>query len=276
MATIYGTSRADELYGSAGDDKIYGYGGNDIILAWAGSGQDTDVIAGGAGDDTIDADVSRRSKLFGDAGNDRISNFVDADENGGGGWIYGGTGNDTINGNGYLSGDAGNDVVHGGWDAANTILGGAGDDKLDGNGTLNGGAGRDTLSNNVYGGLDTKMTGGTQADRFNVNFDDGTFEYHARTKVTITDFRHSEGDKLDLNSMHLDGEDGPYWNVYYNNNFDLFATFDADKNGNRDGVIRIGDFATSRSADGDLQLRYFGSMVELDGVRSISTADWIH
>ena len=177
-------------------------------------------------------------------------------------------------GNGTLNGDAGNDTS---WrlGAHNTILGGAGDDKLYGQGTLNGGSGKDTLENDVYGGQNTKMTGGTQADRFHVSFDDGTYEYHARTKVTITDFHHSEGDKLDFSSEHLNGE-SPYWGYYTENPGDLFATFDADKNGNHDGVIRIGDFSTSKSADGDLQLRYFGSMVELDGVHSISTVDWIH
>ena len=270
MATIYGTNVADELYDSAGDDRIYGYGGNDLIYGWAGG---NDVIAARAGNDTVDIDGGPRSKIFGNDGNDRISNFADADENGGGGWIYGGNSNDAINGNGYLSGDAGNDVLHGGWDAANTILGGTGNDQLDGNGTLNGGSGRDTLSNNIYGGIATKMTGGTQADTFRIDLDDGS--YSNKIKVTITDFRAGEGDKLQLTSVHLNGE-SPYFGYYSDNPYDLFDIFDADAKGRFDGVIRIGDFSTSKSADGDLQLRYFGSMVELDGVRSISTVDWIH
>ena len=273
MATIYGTSRADELYDSAGNDKIYGYAGNDVINGWNGG---TDVVAAGAGDDHVDlANSDSRSKIYGDDGNDGLSNFTDADENGGGGWIYGGNGNDSINGNGYLSGDAGNDTVHGGWWQINTILGGSGDDRLDGIGTLNGGSGRDTLANNVYSGNWAKMTGGTQADRFNVSFDDGTNPGGTTAKVRITDFHHSEGDKLDLSSNHLTGE-GPYWGYYSRNAGDLFATFDADKNGKHDNVIRIGDFGTSKSAEGDLQLHIAGSMLELDGVHSIAASDWIH
>src|SRR4051794_39117821 len=101
MATIYGTNVADELYGSSGDDKIYGYGGDDRIYDWAGSGHGTDVIAAGSGNDTVDIDAGPLSKIFGDDGNDQLSNFADSDQNGGGGWIYGGNGDDYISGNGY-------------------------------------------------------------------------------------------------------------------------------------------------------------------------------
>ena len=73
-------------------------------------------------------------------------------------------------------------------------------------GTLNGGSGKDALENNSrYGGENTKLTGGTQADPFRVGLDDGSYQ-HTQTKVTITDFHHSEGDKLDFRSEHLTGD----------------------------------------------------------------------
>ena len=119
--------------------------------------------------------------LHGLNGNDDISG------NGGHDILYGGTGNDT------LSGGSGNDSLYGG--AGNDNLSGdAGNDLLvgnEGNDILNGGAGDDIL----IGGKGTdSLTGGSGAD---------TFLWRAGDtgSATITDFKASEGDRIDLSDL---------------------------------------------------------------------------
>jgi Ca2+-binding RTX toxin-like protein len=101
--------------------------------------------------------------------------------------MLGGGGNDTLNGlNGddVLSGEAGTD----------TLRGGAGNDNLhggSGNDVLFGDAGNDVL----WGGLGTDtLTGGTGADRF-------VFDTSTASSDTITDFKLTENDKLDLSDV---------------------------------------------------------------------------
>ncbi|QIE86184.1 retention module-containing protein [Pseudomonas nitroreducens] len=101
--------------------------------------------------------------------------------------IYGGTGNDTLNGgngNDSLYGGAGNDTLNG--DAGNDLLVGN-----EGNDILNGGAGDDILIGGK--GSDT-LTGGSGAD---------TFLWRAGDtgSATITDFKASEGDRIDLSDL---------------------------------------------------------------------------
>ncbi|WEX00469.1 retention module-containing protein [Pseudomonas nitroreducens] len=101
--------------------------------------------------------------------------------------IYGGTSNDTLNGgngNDSLYGGAGNDTLNG--DAGNDLLVGN-----EGNDILNGGAGDDILIGGK--GSDT-LTGGSGAD---------TFLWRAGDtgSATITDFKASEGDRIDLSDL---------------------------------------------------------------------------
>lgn len=113
--------------------------------------------------------------------------------------IYARTGNDTIWAGGGndnpVNGDAGNDTIYG--EAGDDKLyGGDGDDKLyggDDSDTLSGGNGNDIL--NGEGGVDT-MTGGGGAD---------TFVFKSASAFsnvdTITDFKQSESDKLDISDI---------------------------------------------------------------------------
>ncbi|MFS2126780.1 Ig-like domain-containing protein [Pseudomonas sp. Pseusp97] len=101
--------------------------------------------------------------------------------------LYGGTGNDTLNGgngNDSLYGGAGNDTLNG--DGGNDLLVGN-----EGNDILNGGAGDDILIGGK--GSDT-LTGGAGAD---------TFLWRAGDtgSATITDFKASEGDRIDLSDL---------------------------------------------------------------------------
>jgi Ca2+-binding RTX toxin-like protein len=103
---FWGTEFAagDTLAGGAGDDLLNARGGNDRIAA----GEGADTVLGGAGND----------RLAGDAGNDSIA------------------------------GDAGDDSIAGG-DGADSITGGAGDDTIDGGtgrDTIDGGDGSDTVT----------------------------------------------------------------------------------------------------------------------------------
>ena len=88
--------------------------------------------------------------------------------------------------------------IYGTNDGADTLLGGAGNDILfgqGGNDTLNGGAGNDIL---VGGKGNDILTGGAGADTFVwLKGDTNTSGGFDR----ITDFKHSEGDKLDLSDL---------------------------------------------------------------------------
>ncbi|RJE78547.1 calcium-binding protein [Paracoccus sp. JM45] len=113
-----------------------------------------DILAGGAGNDTIYGDPEGAvgaDQLYGGANRDLIYGGGEAD------YIDGGTGNDT------LYGGEGGDAIHGG--LHNDVLeGGGGDDTVHGsNGqdVLSGGLGSDTLSGD--GGRDT-LYGGDSSD----------------------------------------------------------------------------------------------------------------
>jgi Ca2+-binding RTX toxin-like protein len=100
--------------------------------------------------------------------------------------LIGGADNDTLygyGGNDFLYGSAGNDVLNG--NAGNDFLNGNADNDLlngnDGNDTLKGAAGYDTLR------------GGPGADRF-------FFDDRGDALDVITDFDHSEGDKIQISS----------------------------------------------------------------------------
>lgn len=112
ILTVVGTGGNDNIVVSRSGNTI-----NAIGLSFNASSVQKLVISGGDGDDTI------------------------TDTTGFGAFIYGGTGNDTINGG------SGNDTIYGG--AGNdTIYGRAGNDKLVGGGggdTLDGGAGNNKL-----------------------------------------------------------------------------------------------------------------------------------
>ena len=143
---IFGQNQADNLVGGEGDDTLNGGGGYDRITefgnvdykltntALTGLGTDklvgieTAYIAGGGGNNTIDAGDATEIKvtLDGAGGNDSIVAGTRSDV------LYGQSGNDTLKGN------AGND----------RLLGQNGNDRFfggEGNDTLDGGVGYDRL-----------------------------------------------------------------------------------------------------------------------------------
>jgi Ca2+-binding RTX toxin-like protein len=148
MATIRGTAGNDDLTGTAGDDRLYGLGGRDTLdgaggkdLLDGGSGNDTyvidsegDVVADSGGRDTVIAlhgyhalgagleNLVLRGDLFEVQGDgNAAANVIRNDRDGGGAWIDGAGGNDTLlGGTGWdvfsfnLAANYGNDVVDGG------------------------------------------------------------------------------------------------------------------------------------------------------------------
>lgn len=108
--------------------------------------------------------------------------------------LRGGAGNDTLHGLGGddlpLKGGAGNDTISGG--AGNDLLfGETGNDKLlggSGNDTLNGGDGVDLLT----GGLEQDVFTFANASESGIS---------PKTRDTITDFNHVQGDLIDLSAL---------------------------------------------------------------------------
>ncbi|MGF6098590.1 beta strand repeat-containing protein, partial [Pseudomonas sp. 18175] len=124
--------------------------------------------------------------------------------------------------------------IYGTSDGGDTLIGNAGNDILfgqGGNDTLNGGAGNDIL---VGGKGNDILTGGSGADTFvwlkgdtNTN---GGFDQ-------ITDFKHSEGDKLDLSDLLQGNTDA---------NLDKYLKLTTDSSGNSTlSVSSTGSFTTS-------------------------------
>jgi Ca2+-binding RTX toxin-like protein len=200
----YGYDGNDDLYGAEGNDTLIGGAGNDYLVGNGGS----NTLRGGAGADQFDLGYSVATGDF--VGVDTVKDFrhyqgdkvavygsysnysLDKTQN-----LSGGTALDTAIYYGdtlvgilqdtthvsllqdfifVFNGGEGNDTLIG--DAANDVLQG-----FDGNDSLDGGAGNDTL--NGFG--NNTFTGGAGADTFNIYMADFT---------TITDFSHSQGDKI--------------------------------------------------------------------------------
>jgi Ca2+-binding RTX toxin-like protein len=140
----------DEVYGGAGNDTIQGGEGNDTI----DGGDDNDIIYGDVSPDSddyaafsyyelddhgettsADTDTANNSDvIYGGAGDDTIYGQDDADT------LYGGDGDDT------LDGGIDDDTLYGGA-GDDTLLGGEGDDTIyaGGGDTVTGGEGSDTI-----------------------------------------------------------------------------------------------------------------------------------
>ncbi|MFC0386556.1 cadherin-like domain-containing protein [Muricoccus vinaceus] len=166
------------------NDVLVGTSGPNIMSA--GNGDDT--VYGGGGNDSINGN-NGADRLYGQTGDDAVSGENDNDT------IYGGSGEDAINGgNGsdLVYGGSGNDTISdlGGNLSDDTIYGGSGHDRIDG------GNGEDLIIGGY--GADT-LTGGAGQDTF-------LFLSSLDTGDTITDFRRSEGDLIDLRA--IDGTPG--------------------------------------------------------------------
>ena len=203
---LWGFIGNDKLYGDAGSDTMHGGQGNDILDGGTGgdlmkgfSGNDTyyidsllDVIDGEAptpfftnmGIDTVYTNISRFLETY-------VENLI-LTESAGDSWSGGNSGNNQLTGNSFnndLYGFAGNDILKG--FAGHDYLGG-----FEGNDTLNGGNDNDFL----YGeaGTDT-LIGGLGADKF--YFEEESDSPNSSLRDTITDFKGSEGDLLDISAI---------------------------------------------------------------------------
>lgn len=197
---LIGNDYNNELRGGAGDDDLSGRGGDDLLIGGAGG----DILMGGGGHDTVSyinssegvfvtmkGGRSTGGEAQGDLVDREVESFIGSQHrdvvigndlenslfmNGGDDTAAGENGDDNLYGDAghdFLMGDNGNDDLFGGI-GNDTLLGGANHD------VLNGGDGND------------KMTGGTHDDTFKFTYNDlGDID-------TITDFRRSEGDKINL------------------------------------------------------------------------------
>lgn len=149
----------------------------------------------------------------------------------------------------------------------------------DENDRLIGSAGNDSLLGG-YGA--DKMTGGSGADTF-IFYNVDETELTTKTRDIITDFKHSEGDKLDFSgfSIHLP--------ISFDNNLDISTNLiNATANANKLSFIGSAAFSKTDAAG---QLRFdplthtlYGSIdadnkaefsVQLNGVKSLSADDFI-
>ena len=173
---IEGNTLNNTLQGGPGDDVMYGYTGNDTLTDLQGNnklfgGTDDDVLTTGAGNDWLDGDTGYDVLIAGEGNN----------------WLDAGPGDDK------LQAGSGNDTLNGGT-GDDLIEAGAGDDLIDG------GTGVD----NIIGGMGKDlMKGGTGADIFTFN-DLKESGLTAATRDVISDFVHSDGDKIDVRAIDAD------------------------------------------------------------------------
>lgn len=226
--TLTGDDLRNRIDGGDGDDEILGLGGNDTIFG----GNGNDVMDGGDGKDDLYFDVNGLAVTVDLAagtatgqGVDQVTGFerlfaTNFDDMIGGDYaaniIFGLKGSDVIDGLGAgdkLYGDDGNDFIDGGSgddqlfgnNDNDVLLGRTGADKLfggAGNDILRGGTGRDEL------------TGGGGMDRF-------VFRSKAEAGLPgpnsdlITDFNQGQSDKINLNGIDANENDGVISSVFF-------------------------------------------------------------
>ncbi|MCX7257095.1 MAG: hypothetical protein NTZ64_10255 [Polaromonas sp.] len=237
IENLTGSSYADTLTGNAGSNTLNGSAGVDTMTGGDGSDTyyvdnvadvviETNATASTGGTDQVYSSLSAYT-LGANVENGRINTTGTASLTGNslGNTLYAGAGNNILNGAAgtdtvsyqyatagvtvslastvtQATGGSGSDTLLNierltGSNYADTLTGNAGNNYLTGctgNDALNGGAGNDVL----IGGLGAdQLTGGTGADRFDFN----TLTELGLTIATwdtITDFKTSEGDKIDL------------------------------------------------------------------------------
>jgi Ca2+-binding RTX toxin-like protein len=193
---LFGHTGNDTLYGNGGKDKLYGHGGRDLLNGGSGA----DLMYGGGGNDTFVID-NKNDRAIENAGKgrDRIRSSITLTLFDNietliltGGQAINGTGNGRAN---TVRGNTKKNALHG-KGAADKLYGDRGSDRLFGEGgtdQLYGGKGRDRL---LGGAGNDKLTGGQGADTFRYN-------KPGHGGDTITDFRRSQTDKIQLVSRNF-------------------------------------------------------------------------
>jgi len=197
--TLIGNSQDNRIEGRAGNDRIFGENGNDTLLGedgddtlvgGAGTGWPSDILNGGAGNDTasyitatsgVAASLEQKLGWLGDATGDQFisienlegSNFDDFLIGDNGANILSGlAGNDTLegrDGDDTLNGGEGNNILNAG-EGNNTVTAGSGND------IVYAGSGNDTISTN--GGNDEIYAGDGNNT---IDAGDGTNKIYAGT-----------------------------------------------------------------------------------------------
>lgn len=176
--TLFGGNGNDSMWGEGGNDTLFGGDGNDTLDGRSGiaisapSDFDTDNLYGGLSDDSyiVDSTTADTITEYFNEGTDTVQSSVNFT-------LGNNLENLTLTGSSDISGtgNAVNNTITGN-DANNSLFG------FDGNDTLTGGVGKDTL------------TGGTGVDKF-------VFYSPSEGIDTITDFKWSEGDKIEVSAI---------------------------------------------------------------------------
>ncbi|MGK9232265.1 M10 family metallopeptidase C-terminal domain-containing protein, partial [Inquilinus limosus] len=207
-----GLGGGDVLSGGGGDDKLEGARDGDVLNGDAGNdtligGAGADYLDGGDGIDTADYTLDERQPMFGPP-RTPATEGVTLDLAAGTARGGDGEGDTTtthqfdrlVNIENVIGSKFADTLI--GNAGVNVLSGAAGDDTLAGGGgadTLDGGAGLDILLGNA--GKDT-LSGGAGADLFTFSaLGDSVFGTRADV---ITDFRHAQGDRIDLSGIDAD------------------------------------------------------------------------
>ncbi|MBO9546956.1 calcium-binding protein, partial [Caulobacter sp.] len=191
---------AEELQGGLGDDVLRGYGGNDSYIYNLGDGADTIYEGPGGGTDKLvfGAGITAADLVVTRAGDHAVLSFANAlgsvrldTQMYGSGWGV----EQIVFADGTIWAQA--DLVAAAWvrgdGAGNLLIGGSGVDKIDGGGgndTIDAGGGADRI---VGGAGNDTLTGGAGADAFVFQTGFG--------KDTVTDFKSSDGDKIEFKGL---------------------------------------------------------------------------
>nr|WP_256577437.1 calcium-binding protein [Pseudomonas sp. R37(2017)] len=292
--SLNGAAGADRMIGGDGSDLYYVDNTGDIVSetnATASTGG-TDSVYSFLGAYTLGDNVENLRLLSTGAANgtgNSLNNIIDAGAgnnilNGGAGvdtlsYAYasaavtvnlglttaqatGGSGTDTLLNFENLTGSAYHDKLTGNA-LANTLTGGAGND------TLTGGAGNDTLIGGVGNDL---LIGGTGLDKLYGGAGADTFDFNALNEMglgaalrdVIGDFKHSEGDKIDLSTLDA--------NLATAAN-DAFSFIGSSAfSSNATGQLRFAGGILYGSTDADTAAEF---EIQLLGVSNLQTADLI-
>ena len=243
----------DTMIGGTGDDVYYIDSINDVIVENAGEGLDIALVTTSY---TMGANVEFMKytwltgdvTLTGNASDNIIMRDTSTYNTDFFGTMNGGDGNDTLNGFEsrfamQLNGDAGNDLIYGG-SGADIINGGAGNDLLYGGSSIN------------------TLTGGLGTDTF-------YFEYLSDTFVSdvITDFNHTELDKIDLSVIDAIRTKGVNDGVN-----DTFSYIGTGSFTNTAGQLRFSAGILSGDTNGDSVSDFD---IQLTGVSTLTNSDFI-